>query len=255
MHSRFPRWVTALVTIGLVAAGCNSSGPKATSTITVSAAASLTGAFGTLGADFQTAHPAAKVTFNFGSSSTLETQIEQGAAADVFASADRATMDKLSAAGKLSGSSVVFAKNKLVIATKPGNPKHIETLADLANLGVVSLCAATVPCGNYAAQVLQAAGVTIPATKVTRGQDVKTTLAAVTTGDADAAIVYVTDALSAGTTVASVTIPDVQNAIASYPIAVLAGRGKVPAAQAFVDYVTSTAGQATLRAYGFLPPT
>ena len=106
--------------------------------------------------------------------------------------------------------------------TKPGNPKDVKTLADLADPRRSSRCAAdTVPCGKYAAQILQTAGVTIPETNVTRGQDVKATLGAVTTGDADAAIVYVTDAKSAGDAVVAVAIPDAENAIATYPIATL----------------------------------
>jgi molybdate transport system substrate-binding protein len=127
-------------------------------------------------------------------------------------------------------------------------------LADLADVDVVSLCGLTVPCGKYAAQVLQSAGVTIPETKVTRGIDVKGTLAAVTTGDADAAIVYVTDAQTAGEAVARVTIPDPQNAIATYPIATLNASGNKATSRAFIDYVMSSKGQATLRSYGFLPP-
>lgn len=256
--------VTALV--GLVATGCSNSStprasttttvaiPKLTGTITVSAAASLTEAFEKIAGGFTIANRAAIVTFNFGSTSTIETQIEQGAPADVFASADEANMDKLAAANHIAGASVVFAKNKLVIVTKPGNPQHVKTLADLANLATVSLCAETVPCGKYAAQVLQTAGVTIPETKVTRNQDVKSTLAAVATGDADAAIVYVTDAKSAGGSVAAVTIPDAQNAIATYPVAVVAASGNAATAKAFVEYVISAKGQATLRSFGFLPP-
>lgn len=271
MNVRVPLWVFGVVIAGLVASSCSSSSTtktestsptltatsvvKVSGTVTVSAAASLTGAFGKIGADFTAANPAATVTLNFGSSGTLETQIEQGAPADVFASADQADVDKLSAAGRLNGPSVVFARNKLVIVTKTGNPKRVKTLADLANLDVVSLCANTVPCGKYAAQVLRAAAVTIPESKVTRGQDVKATLAAVATGDADAAIVYVTDALSATGTVASVTIPDAQNAIATYPIAVVKSSTDTAEARAFVDYVASTKGQATLKRFGFLPPT
>ncbi len=138
--------------------------------------------------------------------------------------------------------------------TKPGNPKNVKTLADLPNLGTVSLCGDTVPCGKYAAQVLQQANVTIPETKVTRGVDVKATLDAVTHGDADAAIVYVTDAKIAGKDVTAVTIPDDQNAIAVYPIVTLtSSRGK-EVSQAFVDYVTGTRGQAVLKSFGFLPP-
>jgi molybdate transport system substrate-binding protein len=258
--------VPLAVALGLVASACGSSGsskrdtttttttPKVTGSVTVSAAASLTQAFGKIGADFKKANPATTVTFNFGPSSTLETQIAQGAPADVFASADQANMDKLSTAGLLDGPSTVFAKNSLVIVTKPGNPKKVKTLADLATVGTVSLCAVEVPCGKYAAQALQTAGVTIPESSVTRGADVKATIGAVTTGDADAAIVYVTDAKTAGSTVESVPIPDAQNVIAVYPIAVLTANTNPSASTAFVDYVESSKGQATLASFGFLPP-
>jgi molybdate transport system substrate-binding protein len=227
---------------------------QATGSITVSAAASLTEAFTKMGTDFKTANPHATVTFNFGSSGTLATQIQQGAPADTFASADEDNMNKLVSANLVDGQPTVFATNKLTIVTKPGNPKHVKTLADLAALPTVSLCGATVPCGKYAAQILQTAGVTIPETSVTRGQDVKATLAAVTTGDADAAIVYVTDAKSAGDAVDTVAIPDAQNAIATYPIATLTASKNKETSQAFIDYVMSSEGQATLSSYGFLPP-
>ena len=121
----------------------------------MSAAASLTEAFGKIGTDFSAANPGATVTFNFGSSGTLATQIQQGAPADAFASADPANIDH--AASRRTSSTTgatVFAKNKLVIVTKPGNPKHVKTLADLATVGIVSLCGETVPCGKYADQVL-----------------------------------------------------------------------------------------------------
>jgi molybdate transport system substrate-binding protein len=229
--------------------------PKATGPITVSAAASLTEAFGKIGEDFKRANPGATVSFNFGSSATLATQIVQGAPADVFASADPTNVETVIQAGHGDDRATVFAENKLEIVTKPGNPKKVKTLADLANLSVVSLCGETVPCGKYADQVLANAGVTIPADKITRGQDVKATLAAVTTGDADAAIVYVTDAKSAGSTVAAVPIPDAQNAIATYPIIVVKPSSNTAGAQAFVKYVVGPKGQATLKSYGFLPPT
>jgi molybdate transport system substrate-binding protein len=157
-------------------------------------------------------------------------------------------------ANLVDGTPVVFARNKLVIVTKPGNTKHVRTLSDLSTVGVVSLCGDTVPCGKYAARILKAAGVTIPETSVTRGQDVKATLAAVATGDAEAAIVYVTDAKSAGTTVEAVEIPDAQNAIATYPIATLAVSSNKKASDAFIGYVMSSKGQAALRSFGFLPP-
>lgn len=264
MSTAVKRWILPFVAVGLVAAGCGSSSkssvsttataPNVTGNITVSAAASLTQVFGKIGDDFEAAHPGTSVTFNFGSSATLETQLQQGAPADAFASADQDTMNKAVSADLVDGTPTVFAKNRLVIVTKPGNPKHVQTLADLATLGTVSLCGTTVPCGKYAGQILQSAGVTIPESKVTRGQDVKATIAAVTTGDADAAIVYVTDAKTAGSAVATVTIPDAQNALAVYPIAVLRSSGNPATARAFVDYVSSPAGEATLQAAGFLPP-
>jgi molybdate transport system substrate-binding protein len=262
-------WLLAVLVVGLVAAGCGSddsgSASSTTSTtaasklsgsIKVSDAASLTEAFEQIGQDFTKVNPKTSVTFNPGSSSTLAMQIQQtnGVGIDAFASADEANMDKLVSANLVDGTPVVFARNQLVIVTKPGNPKHVKTLADLPNLTTVSLCGETVPCGKYAAQILQQANVTIPETKVTRGVDVKATLDAVTHGDADAAIVYVTDAKTAGKDVTSVTIPDAQNAIAVYPIATLTSSGNKEVSQAFIDYVTGSKGQAVLKSYGFLPP-
>lgn len=271
MRKLMKLWLVIAVVLGLVAAGCSSddsssgsskssttttTDSKVTGAIKVSDAASLTEAFAKIGTDFTKANPNATVTFNPGSSGTLATQIQQtnGAGIDTFASADEDNMNKLVTANLIDGTPQIFAKNKLIIVTKPGNPKNVKTLADLANLNVVSLCGLTVPCGKYAAQILQTAGVTIPESKVTRGIDVKGTLGAVTTGDADAAIVYVTDAKTAGATVASVTIPDAQNATATYPIATLAASANKETSQAFIDYVMSSKGQATLRSFGFLPP-
>lgn len=267
MRKVFKPSLLGLVIVGLVAAGCGNDEAKSSSTTTiagsqvtgsikVSDAASLTETFERIGKDFTTANPEATVTFNPGPSSTLATQIQQtnGAGIDMFASADETNMDKLVAADLIDGTRVAFAKNRLVIVTKPGNPKQVKTLADLANLNVVSLCGEAVPCGKYAAQILTAADVTIPETKVTRGIDVKGTLAAVTTGDADAAIVYVTDAKTAGQDVTSVTIPEDQNAVAIYPIATLTSSAHQATSQAFIDYVMSPKGQATLKSFGFLPP-
>ncbi|MCU1455693.1 MAG: Molybdate-binding protein [Acidimicrobiales bacterium] len=262
--------VALLLSVGLVS-GCGSSStsssaksttsagaaatvPPVSGSITVSAAASLKGVFATLGSGFQKAHPGTQITFNFGSSGTLETQIESGAPADAAAFADTSTMKKLAAKALLAAPATVFAKNLLIIVTKPGNPKGITTLADLSKAGTVALCGTTVPCGKYAAQILKSAGVTIPTWKITRGVDVKATLGAVSAGDADAAIVYVTDARAAGRKVASVAIPAAQNALASYPIAVLRASSHQPLAQAFEAYVMGPAGQAVLRKAGFLAP-
>jgi molybdate transport system substrate-binding protein len=227
---------------------------RPTGTITVSAAASLTEAFTKMGADFQNANPGTTVAFNFAASSALVTQIQGGAPADVFASADGTNMQKLVSGGQVTAEPTVFAANALTIVVKPGNPKKIKSLADLARVGTISLCADTVPCGKYAQQALAQAGVSIPADKTTKGADVKGTLAAVSTGDADAAIVYTTDAKAAGATVQAVKIPAWLNVYAIYPLAPLASSSNQALAKAWVQYTVSPAGQKTLQSYGFLPP-
>ncbi|HWJ98384.1 MAG TPA: molybdate ABC transporter substrate-binding protein, partial [Acidimicrobiales bacterium] len=189
--------------------------------ITVSAAASLTEPFTDMGKAFEDANPGTKITFTFDSSGTLSQQILDGAPVDVFASADEKNMEKLTDADLVKGEPTVFARNQLIIVTKPGNPEGIESLADLADAGIISLCGEDVPCGKFAGEALENAGVTIPEGSVTRGQNVKATLAAVTEGDAVAGIVYVTDALTAGDAVDAVDIPEDQNVIATYPVAVL----------------------------------
>ena len=248
--------LAAVLTTGAAVAEPSTHAAKAklSGTITVSAAASLTEAFTKMGTDFQKLHKGTTVTFNFAGSSALVTQIQGGAPADVFASADGSNMQKLVTGGQVTVAPTVFAANELAIVVKPGNPKNVKSLADLAKLDTVSLCALTVPCGKYADQVLTQAGVTIPASKITRGADVKTTLSAVTTGDADAAIVYLTDAKSAGGSVVPVKIPAWQNAYAIYPIAPLASTQNLALANAWVSYTVSRAGQRTLQSYGFLPP-
>jgi molybdate transport system substrate-binding protein len=198
------------------------------------------------------ANPAVtEVKLNFDSSSTLVSQIQGGAPADSFASADEATMTKLTDADLVLGTPTVFARNQLTIVVPKGNPENVKSLADLATVGTVSLCGTEVPCGQYADQILQQAGVTIPTDEITRGQNVKATLSAVADGDADAGIVYVTDA---NDKVDEVAIPAAQNVIATYPIAVIKTSTNPATAQAFIAYVLSPAGQATLAAAGFLPP-
>jgi molybdate transport system substrate-binding protein len=261
-------WLVAVVVAGLGLVGAagaaqaakgksastTTTSAKVSGTITVSAAASTTEAFTKMGADFQKRNPGTTIMFNFGSSGTLAQQIQGGAPADVFASADGANMQKLVTGGQVTAEPTVFASNLLTIVVKQGNPKNVKSLADLANLGVVSLCGDTVPCGKYADTILTGAGVTIDPSKITRGADVKATLAAVTTGDADAAIVYVTDAKSAGNSVTTVPIPTWQNAYAIYPIAPIAASTNQDLANAWIKYTVSPAGQRTLRNFGFLPP-
>ena len=252
-------WIVATAVAGLALIGGTGvasaqKAKKVTGSITVSAAASLTEAFTKMGSDFQKKNPDATVTFNFGSSGTLAQQIQGGAPADVFASADGANMQKLVTGSQVTAEPTVFASNLLTIVVKPGNPNKVKSVADLAKLDVVSLCGETVPCGKYADQILTGAGVAIDPAKTTRGADVKATLAAVTTGDADAAIVYVTDAKAAGSTVATVPIPTWQNAYAVYPIAPIAASTSQDLAAAWIAYTVSPAGQRTLQSFGFLPP-
>jgi molybdate transport system substrate-binding protein len=226
---------------------------KLSGTITVSAAASLTEAFTKMGADFRKANRGTSVTFNFAASSALVAQIRGGAPADVFAAADATTMRKLVRGGQVTAAPTPFAANALTIVVKPGNPNDVTSLADLAEVATVSLCADTVPCGKYAQRVLVRAGVTIPTDRIAQGADVKATLAAVSTGDADAAIVYATDAQAAGTAVRAVEIPTRLDVDAGYLVAPLAESTNRSLAKAWVRFTVSPAGQKTLHRFGFLP--
>ncbi|MFM2235844.1 MAG: molybdate transporter substrate-binding protein, partial [Actinomycetota bacterium] len=223
-------------------------------TITVSAAASLSKAYTELGKQFEQANPSIKVRFNFASSASLVSQIQSGAPTDVFAAADLTSFDKLLASGNVVKSPKVFARNSMQLIVKPSNPLGISSVADLAKASIVSLCAKTVPCGVYATTVLSRNGVVISESKITRGVDATATLNAVSTGDADAAMVYSTDALSAKKLVSVISIPVGKNVKASYGIAVVRGSKNSKQAEAFVQYVLSPAGQKVLKTFGFLAP-
>ena len=251
---------TSSSTSGTSAAASNStSNPASTSAaavtgkLTVLAAASLTGTFTKIGKDFQAANPGVTVTFSFGASSTLAQQIIQGAPADVFASAAPANMKQVADAGDVAGTAAPFVRNQLVIAVPKGNPKHITGLADLTRPGVkVVECAAQVPCGAAAAKALAAANVKL--TPVSLEADVKSTLAKLTLGEADAALVYRTDALSVSGKAEGVEFPESAQAINDYPIATLAHASNAAAAQAFVAFVQSAPEMAVLTAAGFQKP-
>lgn len=262
-RKQFAGALASMAAVALAAAACSSSSassgtttspPMLTGSITVSAAASLTGSFGTLATQFRAAHPGTTVNLNFGSSVALVTQIQQGAPVDVFASASTKDMATAVSSGHIDGKPVIFARNTLEIVVKPGNPLGITSLASLSKANVVALCAPSVPCGAAAATVLQQAGVTIPTTKVTLGTDVKATLQQVTTGNADAAIVYVTDAKTVGSAGTGVTIAASHNIITSYPIAKVTGTANAALGNAWIAYVIGPEGHAVLRAAGFLPP-
>jgi molybdate transport system substrate-binding protein len=248
----------------LVAVGCGGGDPAsgegsgggqaAGSTLTVFAAASLTESFTALKADVEAANDGVTVRYNFAGSQALAAQIQQGAPADVFASADTKNMDKLTGAGLIDGQPQNFAGNALQIAVAKGNPKAVKGLQDLARHDLkVVLGAEEVPAGKYARQALDAAGVTVK--PVSLEDNVKAAVNKVTLGEADATIVYVTDVTAAKDKVQGVEIPTGQNVSATYPVAVVKGTRNAAAARAFVDYLRSEAGQSKLQSLGFLPAT
>lgn len=236
-----------LVAIGAMLA-CGSIGDAPPRTLTVFAASSLKSAFDKIGQEFEAAQGIG-TTFNYAGTQTLTSQLTQGAPADVFASADTAHMTTVDSAGLLSGPAMVFAHNKLEIAVAKGNPKSIETLADLARAGlVVVLADPSVPAGKYAAQALKNARITVHPASLE--QQVSGVLSKIAIGDADAGIVYVSDIVTSGL-VDGVVIPDAQNVIADYPIAILKAAQNHAGATAFVNLVLSAEGQAILKAAGF----
>src|SRR5688572_25905759 len=222
--------LSALAVVGLVAASCGgdddaagataatgpaASTPAASGAITVFAAASLTDAFNEIGTAFTAANPDASATFSFAGSSDLVAQINEGAPADVFASADQVNMTKLTDAAGNAGEPEIFATNLLEILVAPGNPEGITGVADLANEDlIVVTCAAEVPCGTYSQQIFDAAGVTV--TPDSFEENVRGVASKVTLGEADAGVVYATDVLAAGDSAAGVEIPADINVVAQY---------------------------------------
>ncbi|MDT4940420.1 MAG: molybdate transport system substrate-binding protein [Pseudonocardiales bacterium] len=247
----------AVLAAGALLAGCSSSGNDGgggtdgpAGSITVDAASSLTEAFDSLKATFESAHSGTTINISYGASSDLATQIDQGAPVDVFASASTSTMDGL---GGQAVHPTNFVTNTLEIAVPPGNPAGVAWVADLAKPGVkVAVCDPEVPCGAVAQQVFDNAGITVdPAANLA---DVKSTLAAVESGEVDAGLVYVTDVRAAGDQVEGVVIPANVNASTTYPIAVLKDAKNPVLAQAWVDFVLSPAGRQALAAAGFEQP-
>ena len=257
-------------------------------TLNVFAASSLTGAFGEIGKAFQAGHPGVTVTFNFAGSQTLAAQINSGAPVDVFASASQDQMDLVTKTGRINASaSTPFANNRLVVIFPKANSFGIKSLADLAKPGLkLVLADKSVPAGQYALTFLDNAvkagsfGATFKTdvlkNVVSYELDVKSVLSKVQLGEADAGIVYTTDAagaasgagaastaggakpaatatVAAGSQIGQLAIPDALNVIAVYPIAVVKASRNLPLAQAFVEFMFSTDGQAILSKYGFIP--
>jgi molybdate transport system substrate-binding protein len=245
------RYVVAVVALIVSACGAEASTQAPPVTVSVFAAASLTDSFKALGDAYHQNHSGVTLSFNFAGSPTLVTQIEQGAQADLFASADTTNMDKLRGDGFTSGTPQVFAHNRLEIAVAPGNPKHVSSLADLARPGLIYISAGpTVPAGKYAAQAVQKAGVSV--TPKSLETDVKSVVSKIELGEADAGIVYTTDVKAAAGKVDGVAIPDSYNVVATYPLAAVKNSKHTDAAGAFTAYVLSAAGQSKLESFGFL---
>lgn len=239
------------------------SAPQA-QTLTVFAAASLTDAFNEIGKNFEAAHPGATVKFNFGGSPTLRTQLEQGAAADVFASANQTEMDNAVKSGLIApNTSQIFLTNQLLVILPANNPANLQTLNDLAKPGIkLVLGDTTLPGGKYARQILDNMSkdasfgsdfsAKVLANVVSNETDIKQVVAKVQLGEADAGIVYISDAVAAPD-LKTITIPSNFNVIAKYPIAALIKAPYPDLAKAFVDYVLSGDGQAVLKKWGFTP--
>jgi molybdate transport system substrate-binding protein len=235
------------------------------STLNVYAAASLTEAFQELARSLEQAHPGLTVRLNFAGSQQLALQIEQGAPADVFASADQRWMDYVIEKSQVAGEPAVFARNRLVAIVPRTNPARIGRLADLARRGTkIVLAAEAVPVGKYSREALgKLAGAEgypkdydrlVLANVVSQEENVKSVVAKVQLGEADAGIVYRSDVTpSVARYVRVFEIPDPYNSIASYPIAVLKSAGNTEAAHQFVALVTSPQGQAVLQRHGLLP--
>lgn len=228
------------------------SGTKPAGAITIFAAASLKQTFTELAHTFEAEHPGTTVTLSFAGSSDLASQINQGAPVDVFASADTANMQKVQDAGLTDGTPEDFATNTLAIAVPPGNPAKVASLQDLARPGIkLVTCARQVPCGAATAKVAEAARVAL--SPVSEENAVTDVLGKVTSGEADAGLVYGTDIKAAGTKVAGVQFPEAGSAVNTYPIAGVANGRNRATAQAFVDLVTGPEGQKVLAAAGFGP--
>lgn len=263
MRRSAPAVVALAALAGLLLVGCGpasptpandtatvTAGPALQGELTVFAAASLTGAFTEIADDFESAHPGVTVTLNFAGSSALVTQLDEGADADVFASADEATMVKAQDADLTDGDSEIFATNTLEIAVPPGNPADIASFADLAMPGLaLVVCAPQVPCGAATQRVADAVGVTL--SPVSEEGSVTDVLGKVAAGEADAGVVYRTDVAAATDTVEGIAFAEAADAVNRYPIATLAGSAHPAAAAAFAAFVMGESGQATLARFGF----
>lgn len=245
--------VCCLVVLLALLAGCAGGDSDDDRTLTVLAAASLTEAFREIAARFSTEHPDVRVRFNFQGSSLLAEQIRLGRRADVYASADTRTMAKVVRADAVAGTPQSFATNRLTIAVPAGNPAGITSFADLTRPGrAVVVCASQVPCGAATEQVEQLTGVRL--SPVSAENNVKAVLNKVAAGEADAGLVYITDARAAGKQVRTIGFPASRRAVNTYPIAALKDAAHPQLAAEFVRFVRGPVGRDILRKHGFGTP-
>jgi len=249
------RWAGALLAT-VMATGCSAGEGNATE-LFVFAASSLTAAFGAVETRFESSHPDVDVVFNFGPSDGLSRQIQSEGTADMFASASTRWMDEVASDPGVIGR-VDFAHNRLVVITPGDDPAGISTLADLAEPAVqVVLAAEGVPVGDYAREALANAGILdgVTSNVVSNEEDAAGAVAKISSGEADAAIVYVSDlTTTAAETLRSVAIPDDVNVVAIYPIAVVRNTDRADLAREFLDLVVSPEGGRILEKHGFEAP-
>ncbi|HEY4267927.1 MAG TPA: molybdate ABC transporter substrate-binding protein [Galbitalea sp.] len=250
--------ITAVAaTAALLLGGCSSSTPTPAKSsaalsgaIVVDAASSLTGIFDQIATGFTKAHPGTTITFNYGASSALATSITSGAPVDLFASASPATMTTVTDANLAKGTPTTFVSNTLEIAVPAGNPGKITGLADFADASKkIAICAPEVPCGAAAVTIFSLTG--IKDKPDTLEPDVKTALTQVSLGEVDAALVYHTDVLAAGSKVEGIEFPEAQKAINNYLIAPISSSKNPKLASAFEKYILSPAGAEILKRAGF----
>ncbi|MGH7497843.1 MAG: molybdate ABC transporter substrate-binding protein [Gemmatimonadales bacterium] len=261
------RFLVSLVALATLVAGAEAQqAPAATGTLTVYAAASLIDAFKDLGGMVEQAHPGTQVQFNFAGSQQLALQLDQGAPADVFASADQRWMDHAREHDMIAGEPTVFGRNRLIVIVPKTNPARIKRLQDLTRRGLkVVVGAEAVPVGKYSRDALRnldaAPGFPpeyskrVLANVVSQEDNVKGVVAKVQLGEADAGVVYLSDVTpNVKRYVTTIDIPDQYNVVASYPIAIIKASKNAEGAQAFVDFVLSAVGQRVLQKHGLLPP-
>ena len=248
--------VVAAVSAVALLASCSTSGIQTAATpssnLTVFAASSLSGVYTEMGKTFEASHPGLTVRFSFEGSSTLLDQLEQGAPADVFASADRSTMDKAISAGLIDGTPALFATNTLTLIVPPGNPARITGLDASLDGKKLVVCSPGVPCGTATQELAHLAGVTLrPVSEETNVSDVRSK---VESGQADAGIVYVTDAKASGTKVETIAVATSDQVRNEYLAGTVAGSKNAGLAAEFVSLVTGNAGIQILKEAGFALP-